>query len=103
MPHLVAQALLKAAEIEVDQHDGLLRPGMFVTVDVQYGESELAALVPNSAIYRHPRDGRTGVYAASLTGVSRFVRGWRPAPGSTGYGTPRRAPFRTGRWPLRPR
>jgi HlyD family secretion protein len=56
------------AEIEVKEHDGLLRPGMFVTVDVLHGESRLAALVPNSAIYRHPRDGREGVYATSLLG-----------------------------------
>src|SRR5690606_15047422 len=32
------------AEIEVTEHDGALRPGMFVTVDVLYGESEVAAL-----------------------------------------------------------
>jgi HlyD family secretion protein len=57
------------AEIEVKQHDGQLRPGMFVTVDVLYGESRLAALVPNSSIYRHPRDGREGVYATSLLGA----------------------------------
>jgi HlyD family secretion protein len=57
------------AEMEVGQHDGVLRPGMFVTVDVLYGESELAALVPNAAIYRHPRDGREGVYVASLADV----------------------------------
>lgn len=53
------------AEIEVEQV-GYLRPGMFVTVDVLYGETEVAPLVPNSAIYRHPRDGRTGVFAAAL-------------------------------------
>ncbi len=52
------------AEIDVEDHQGILRPGMFVTVDVLYGESSLAALVPNSAIYRHPRDGREGVYVA---------------------------------------
>ena len=54
------------AEIEVDHPDELLRPGMFVAVNVLYGETELAPLIPNSAIYRNPRDGRTGVYAASL-------------------------------------
>src|SRR5690606_6483847 len=55
------------AEVDVVEHAGQLRPGMFVTVDVLYGESELAALVPNSAVYRHPRDGREGVFLASLT------------------------------------
>lgn len=59
------------AEIEVTEHDGALRPGMFVTVDVLYGESEVAALVPNSALYRHPRDGREGVYATSLADAGR--------------------------------
>src|SRR5690606_9782840 len=54
------------AEIEVPRSTELLRPGMFVTVNVLYGETELAPLIPNSAIYRNPRDGRTGVYAASL-------------------------------------
>ena len=54
------------AEIEVPRPTDLLRPGMFVTVNVLYGETELAPLIPNSAIYRNPRDGRTGVYAASL-------------------------------------
>src|SRR5690606_12732274 len=54
------------AEIEVLRSTELLRPGMFVTVNVLYGETELAPLIPNSAIYRNPRDGRTGVYAASL-------------------------------------
>ena len=54
------------AEIEVGRPHELLRPGMFVVVNVLYGETELAPLIPNSAIYRNPRDGRTGVYAASL-------------------------------------
>ena len=54
------------AEIEVARPDDLLRPGMFVTVNVLYGETELAPVIPNSAIYRNPRDGRTGVYAAAL-------------------------------------
>ncbi|HEX6992690.1 MAG TPA: efflux RND transporter periplasmic adaptor subunit [Gammaproteobacteria bacterium] len=54
------------AEIEVSRPNDLLRPGMFVSVNVLYGETELAPLIPNSAIYRNPRDGRTGVYAASL-------------------------------------
>jgi hypothetical protein len=35
-------------------------------VDVLYGETEQAALVPNSAIYRHPRDGRVGVFVAAI-------------------------------------
>jgi RND family efflux transporter MFP subunit len=66
-PFLHPVAHTTTAEIEVPEHGGLLRPGMFVTVDVLYGETEQAALVPNSAIYRHPRDGREGVYVTRLT------------------------------------
>jgi multidrug efflux pump subunit AcrA (membrane-fusion protein) len=54
------------AEIDVGQHGRRLRPGMFVTVDVLYGQTELAPLVPNSAVYRDARDGREGVFVASL-------------------------------------
>ncbi len=35
-----------------------------MTVDILYGESEQATLIPLSAIYRHPRTGETGVYVA---------------------------------------
>lgn len=50
------------AEIDVLQPEGGLRPGMFVTVDLIYGNSSEATLVPNSALYQHPRLGRQGVY-----------------------------------------
>lgn len=65
-PFLHPVAHTTMAEIDVPEHGGLLRPGMFVTVDVLYGETAQAALVPNSAIYRHPRDGREGVYVTRL-------------------------------------
>ena len=65
-PFLHPVAHTTEAQIDVAEHDRTLRPGMFVTVDVLYGETERAALVPNSAIYRHPRDGREGVYVAEL-------------------------------------
>jgi RND family efflux transporter MFP subunit len=54
------------AEIDVERHDALLRPGMFVTVDVLYGESEVGALVPNNAVYTDVRDGREGVWLARV-------------------------------------
>jgi RND family efflux transporter MFP subunit len=63
------------AEIVVDEHGGRLRPGMFVTVDVLHGQSEQSALVPNSAIYRHPRDGREGVWVTSLEEALRDPEG----------------------------
>jgi HlyD family secretion protein len=54
------------AEIDIEEHGTLLRPGMFVTVDVLYGESESAALVPNNAIYTDPALGQEGVWLARV-------------------------------------
>lgn len=54
------------AEIDVDEQSIGLRPGMFVTVDVRYGETSVATLVPNNAIYHEPRDGREGVWLAAV-------------------------------------
>ncbi len=50
------------AEIDMSNPDGFLKPGMFVSVDVFYGESEEATLVPLSALYEHPTTGVVGVY-----------------------------------------
>lgn len=61
-PFLDSSTLRTQAYIDVSNEEGLLRPGMFVTVDVLYGESEQAVLIPNSAIYRHPRTGVEGIF-----------------------------------------
>lgn len=53
------------AEIDVGNEGLALMPGMFVTVDVLYGESEQATIVPLSALYRNPQTGQTGVYVAT--------------------------------------
>ena len=53
------------AEIDLANPDRKLSPGMFVAVDVFYGESAEATLVPLSAIYEHPTLGLTGVYLAT--------------------------------------
>ena len=50
------------AEIDVKNPNGQLNPGMFVTVDIFYGESEQATIVPLSALYENPSTGVTGVY-----------------------------------------
>jgi len=55
------------AEIDMANPDGLLKPGMFVTVDIFYGESEQATLVPQSALFENPTTGVTGVYVARDT------------------------------------
>lgn len=52
------------AEIDLANPDGKLMPGMFVPVDVYYGESQQATLVPLSALYENPATGETGVYVS---------------------------------------
>jgi RND family efflux transporter MFP subunit len=61
-PFLDTNTMRTQAFIEIDNLEGLLRPGMFVTVDILYGESEESILIPNSALSRHPRTGIEGVY-----------------------------------------
>jgi multidrug efflux pump subunit AcrA (membrane-fusion protein) len=50
------------AEIDLPNPDETLKSGMFVTVDIYYGESENATLIPLSALYENPESGITGVY-----------------------------------------
>ncbi|MCC5908810.1 MAG: efflux RND transporter periplasmic adaptor subunit [Balneolaceae bacterium] len=54
------------AELEVLENERVLRPGMFVSVDIVYGESEQAVLVPKTALYDHPIEGETGIYLADM-------------------------------------
>lgn len=65
-PFLEAGSFTTTGEIDLDfsgREDGVrLRPGMFVTVDVLYGESERATLVPASALWEDPRTGVQGIY-----------------------------------------
>lgn len=67
-PFLAQGSFSAEAEIDVSNEGGLLLPGMFVTVDVFYGESEQATLVPKSALYEHPARGM-GVYTAPSLGL----------------------------------
>lgn len=67
-PFLQSGSYSSEAEIDIPNPDGLLRPGMFVTVDVLYGESQQATLVPISALYEDPNTGQMGVYVASALG-----------------------------------
>jgi len=57
------------ADIDITNKDGLLSPGMFVPVDISYGESRNATLVPKSALYENPQTGETGIYVAKSIGV----------------------------------
>lgn len=55
-----------SAEVEIDvPNAGRLVPGMFVRVDIFYGESQPATLVPASAIYEDPTTGEVGVFVVN--------------------------------------
>ncbi len=54
-------------EIDVANPEELLKPGMFVTVDIFYGESEEATIVPLSSLYEHPASGVSGVYVTEAS------------------------------------
>ncbi|WP_221029311.1 efflux RND transporter periplasmic adaptor subunit [Actomonas aquatica] len=50
------------AEIHINQTDTRLLPGMFLAVDIHYGESRQATLVPTSSLFTDPNTGREGVF-----------------------------------------
>ncbi len=64
-PFLNPETYTTTAEIAVENERGSLQPGMFVAVDILYGESQQATLVPTSALYDDPASGRQGIYVAS--------------------------------------
>jgi HlyD family secretion protein len=64
-PFLESGSFSTTGEIDVDNTGGRLTPGMFVTVDVLYGESGRSTLLPTSAIWEDPRTGAPGVYIAT--------------------------------------
>lgn len=68
-PFLSAESYSAEAEIDVPNPDQLLKPGMFVQVDVLYGESQQATIVPLSALYEDPNSGRLGVFVAPSLGT----------------------------------
>jgi RND family efflux transporter MFP subunit len=66
-----------SAEVEIDvPNEGRLVPGMFVPVDISYGESERATLVPTSAVYESPTTGERGVFVAGEAAM-KSVEGGR--------------------------
>ena len=68
-PFLEESSFSTVAEVDVPNAGGVLRPGMFVTVDVYYGESQQATVVPNSALYEDPNSGALGVFVATSLGL----------------------------------
>lgn len=68
-PFIESGSFSAEADIDVPNPDQLLRSGMFVTVDVLYGESQQATLVPLSAIYEDPASGNRGIFVAPTLGA----------------------------------
>ena len=62
-PFLAADSFTTQGEIDVDNREGRLRPGMFVTARILVGESREATLVPVSAVREDPVTGERGVFA----------------------------------------
>jgi RND family efflux transporter MFP subunit len=72
-PFLEESSFSTTGEIDVANAGGLLKAGMFVNVDVFYGESQQATIVPNSALYEDPNSGVMGIYVASSLGLEMDV------------------------------
>ena len=51
-------------EIEIQNPNGLLKPGMFITAEIEYDRRAEATIVPLSAVVQ--RAGATGVFLADL-------------------------------------
>jgi len=96
-PFLEPGSFTTTGEIDVEG-DVALRPGMFVTVDIRYGESERATLVPASTLWEDPGSGTTGVYVVEE--ADGLAPPADPRPRSEGRraedvpDTPRRVAFR---------
>ncbi|MDX1389479.1 MAG: efflux RND transporter periplasmic adaptor subunit, partial [Acidobacteriota bacterium] len=89
-PFLAADSFTTVGEIDLDNPDGRLRPGMFVTVHILYGTSEEATLVPTSALWEDPGTGDWGVFVVDdAEGLETPVDGSADNPEET-----RRVSFR---------
>jgi RND family efflux transporter MFP subunit len=84
-PFLEPGSFSAEVEIDVPNNVGALVPGMFVTVDIFYGESDQTTIVPTSALYDNPTTGEQGVFVATkppgpLPAGQTGADGARPAP-----------------------
>lgn len=94
-PFLAAGSYSAEVEIDVPNREGRLVPGMFVTVDLFYGESARATLVPASAIYEHPTTGERGAFVTSVEPPGPPAPATPEAPAADGArGDPIAIPFR---------
>ena len=67
-PFLSSDSYSARAEIDVVNDEERLLPGMFVQVDIFYGETDQATLIPRSALYENPATGEKGVFVAAELG-----------------------------------
>lgn len=65
-PFLQQGSFSTLGEIDLDNAGGRLRPGMFVTVDIFYGQTDQATLVPTTALWEEPQTGRRGLFVVDL-------------------------------------
>ncbi len=64
-PFLESSSFSTVGEIEITNPDRKLHAGMFVEVDLLYGESEKATLVPTSALWEDPKTREMTVWVAT--------------------------------------
>jgi RND family efflux transporter MFP subunit len=77
-PFLEPGSFSTLGEIDVGNPDGRLRPGMFVTVDVLYGETDRGTLVPATALWDDPASGQSTVFV--MADAPGGLGGAAPAP-----------------------
>jgi RND family efflux transporter MFP subunit len=64
-PFLAEETFTTVGEIDLDNPDDRLRPGMFVTVRILYGASTEATLIPTSALWEDPQTAERGVFVVN--------------------------------------
>jgi len=71
-PQLKETSRQASVEIEIENSDGALKPGMFVRAEIALTRHENATVVPLEAVVK--RNGQTGVFTVDLpTQTARFV------------------------------
>jgi RND family efflux transporter MFP subunit len=66
-PFLAEQSFTALGEIDVENREGRLQPGMFTTVRILVGQSRQATLVPLTALWDDPVTGQRGAFVVDET------------------------------------
>jgi HlyD family secretion protein len=66
-PFLAEQSFTALGEIDVENREGRLQPGMFTTVRILVGQSRQATLIPVTALWEDPVAGQRGVFVVEET------------------------------------